>query len=243
MSLSSRERKLRIAIDCRIHDFQLGVGTAVIALAKSLSEFGGSNQEYTFIVLERNLEVLRSYVHGPCTVVGLHVSASNWKKRIRAIPGVPWLWNTVRPMIKPRRSAKEVPVSDGYVELQGFDVVHFPTPVAYETSIPTIYHPWDLQHLHYPDFFEPEAIDSRETTYRHFCDRATYVCVQTDWTKNDLIRQYGIPGRKIVVIPWGSVFDAYEEPSATDIEAILAEYRLPTEYFLYPAKTWPHKNH
>jgi glycosyltransferase involved in cell wall biosynthesis len=137
----------------------------------------------------------------------------------------------------------QIPVSDGYVESRQFDVVHFPTQRAYFTKLPTIYQPWDLQHLHYPQFFSKQDIAKRERHYRAFCSQASYVCVQAEWTKRDIIDHYKLPADKVVVIPWGSVFDAYRIPSPEETRATVERYRLPTRFFFYPARTWPHKNH
>jgi glycosyltransferase involved in cell wall biosynthesis len=136
-----------------------------------------------------------------------------------------------------------LPISDGYVEARRFDVVHFPTQGAYLTELPTIYQPWDLQHLHYPQFFSKVAFIVREKSYRTYCDRASYVCVQAQWTKQDLINHYKIAEEKVVVIPWGPVFDAYRSPTAEETRATAEKYSLPSEFFFYPAVTWPHKNH
>jgi glycosyltransferase involved in cell wall biosynthesis len=69
------------------------------------------------------------------------------------------------------------------------------------------------------------------------------MCVQADWTKQDVIKHYGPPADKVVVIPWGAVFDAYRAPSPETIHLTVNKYRLPKQFFFYPAATWVHKNH
>jgi glycosyltransferase involved in cell wall biosynthesis len=231
-------RKLRIAVDCRIEDSQQGVGTAVLALAKALSDSNIEDQEYTFIVREDMRDWLAPYVYGPCRLVGIPVSKfSTVKAALRWIAPLRFIWHKLRGRMA------QIPVSDGYVETQQFDVVHFPTQAAYLTELPSIYQPWDLQHLHYPQFFSKADFGLRERYYRAFCDRASYVCVQAEWTRQDVIKHYGLPVDKVVVIPWGSVFDAYKTPSAEAIRASVEKYSLAKQFFFYPAATWPHKNH
>ncbi len=46
------------------------------------------------------------------------------------------------------------------IESGGYDVVHFPTQVGEITDRPSIYQPWDLQHLHFPHFFTGEQLRS-----------------------------------------------------------------------------------
>jgi len=232
------ERRLRIAIDCRIADPRQGIGTAVLALAKALSESDIDCQKYTFIVREDMREWLAPYVYGPCTLAGIPASSmSILKNALRAIAPLRFLWGKARSMIA------HVPVSDGYVESRQFDVVHFPTQLAYLTDLPSIYQPWDLQHLHYPQFFSKSEFALRERYYRKFCERASFVCVQAQWTKQEIIDQYGISEAKVVVVPWGSVFHAYEAPSIRAAREIVRKYNLPDRFFFYPAVTWPHKNH
>jgi glycosyltransferase involved in cell wall biosynthesis len=231
-------RKLRIAIDCRIEDSNQGVGTALVALAKALSDSDSPDQDYTFIVRENLRGWLEPYVFGPCKLEGIPESGlSQWKSRFRWIAPLRYVWK------KLRNESARMPTSDGYVESHQFDVVHFPTQAAYLTGLPTIFQPWDLQHLHYPGFFSKAEYGSREKLYRAFCAQASVVCVQTQWTRQDIINQYNIAGEKVVVIPWGPVFDAYRNPSAEEVRTTIEKYQLPDRFFFYPAVTWPHKNH
>jgi len=231
-------RKLRVAIDCRITDFQQGVGTALLALARTFSSSNIADQEYTFIVREDMQSCLAPYIYGPCRLAVIPVPTfSGVKAKLRWIAPLRFIWH------KARRSMAYVPVSNGYVESQQFDVVHFPTQIAYLTNLRSIYQPHDLQHLHYPQFFSKVAFEIREREYRAFCDRASFVCVHAEWTKQDVIRQYGLLAEKVVVVPWGSVFDADRHPSVDETQVTVRKYDLPDYFFFYPAVTWPHKNH
>jgi len=199
--------KIRIAIDCRITDPRQGIGTAVMVFASALSRSLDVGQEYTFVVPEALKNWLAPHISGPCrlqTVPPPQLTAV--KAFLRELPLLRRIWSKLR-------SAQPLPSSDGYVESAGFDVVHFPTQAAYLTGLPSIYQPWDLQHLHYPEFFKKEDWIWRDKLYRAFCKNAAYVCVQTKWTKQDLIAQYELAEDKVVVIPWGSVFEAYALPS------------------------------
>jgi glycosyltransferase involved in cell wall biosynthesis len=231
-------RNLRIAIDCRIEHPQQGVGNAVLALAKALSDSKAANQEYTFILREDMQDWLAPYIYGPCKLVGIPApNYSTVKAVLSPIAPLRFIWH------KLRASMAHIPVSDGYVESQQFDVVHFPTQAAYLTELPSIYQPWDLQHLHYPQFFSKAQVSLRERYYRTFCDRAAFVCVQAQWTKQDVISCYGLAEEKVVVIPWGSVLPAYKPSSMEAAQATLEKYGLSGRFFFYPAVTWPHKNH
>jgi glycosyltransferase involved in cell wall biosynthesis len=231
-------RKLRIAVDCRIADFKEGTGSAVVSLAKALSESGSPEHTYTFIVRESMRPWISSYISGRCRLHCLPESPlSEAKAILRKFAPLVFVWRELR------AKKQHLPVSDGFVESQQFDLVHFPTQIAYLTNLPSIYHPWDLQHLHFPEFFPKAEVINRERLYRAFCNQASCVCVQTEWTKQDILRNYDLPERKIEVIPWGSVFDSYTEPTPQDCNRVKEKFRLPANFFFYPAVTWPHKNH
>ena len=134
-------------------------------------------------------------------------------------------------------------MSDGVVERAGVDLVHFTIQSAFLTDIPSIYHPHDLQHLHLSRYFSPREIATRELNYRTYCDRAQMVAVTSRWAREDLIRQYGLPGEKVVVVPWAPITDEYPVPRPGDLDRVRLEHRLPDRFILYPAQTWPHKNH
>ncbi len=208
-----------------------------IVAAHALSQSGIADQEYTFLLHEDLKDWLIPHAFGPCQIVGIPRSASPPLKRLlRSVPGL----RTLRKKL-PRKAA-EVPVSDGFVENHGFDVVHFPTQIGYLTALPTIYQPWDLQHLHHPEFFSASDILTREKHYRALCGQAKRICVQTQWSKNDLVHQYKIDPEKIAIVPWGRC--CRRTSSAQEaVQATIEKFGLPDRFFFYPAATWPHKNH
>jgi hypothetical protein len=114
----------------------------------------------------------------------------------------------------------EVPVSDGFFESLGCDVLHFPTQGYTLSALPTIYNPHDLQHLHYPQFFTPHDLMWRETIYPAACHFAHTVAVGTQWIKDDVVRRYRIDPGKVQVIPWASPTHFYREPAAGQLSTI-----------------------
>jgi hypothetical protein len=192
------DRKLRVAVECRIDDPRSGVGSAILALAHALSESKNLDQEYTFIVNDDAKAWLEPHIFGSCHLVGIErPRPSRIKPIFRNLTLLRTIWRSLRVLLF------NPPKSDGYVESNGFDIVHFPTPSAYLTGLPSIYQPWDLQHLHFPRFFSRSEYALREREYRTFTDQAECVCVQTEWSRQDVIQQYGIAPEKVRVIQWG----------------------------------------
>jgi glycosyltransferase involved in cell wall biosynthesis len=229
---------LHVGIECRIANFRQGVGTAILSLAHALCDLPTRNERYTFILFEDHLELFKDLPLDRATLLTVpRPSSSAVKSNLSRVTPLRDIWRLGRAAVGP------LPISDGLAEGQHFDVVHFPTQVGYLTKIPSIYQPWDLQHVHLPQFFSSHERISRSRVYKAMCRQARFVCIQTEWGKNDLVREYGIAADKIAVIPWGSVLNAYPQPDRRDVEATREKYQLPEQFLFYPAITWPHKNH
>jgi len=136
-----------------------------------------------------------------------------------------------------------LPQSDGFLDSLGGDVIHFPYQGFARCSIPSIYNPHDLQHLHYPQFFSKEAIAWREATYRCACQYSHAVAAPSWAVKSDLQQQYGLAAQKVFVIhqaPPVALYEQIPDGAARDLRERLKLHDL---FALFPAQTWPHKNH
>lgn len=236
--MSATYKLLEVGIECRIGNFRQGVGTAILSLAHALCNLPARNERYTFILFEDHRELFKDLPVDRATLLTVPRPASvGVRRKLSSVTPLRDIWRLGRAAIGP------LPVSDGLAERQHFDVVHFPTQVGYLTKIPSIYQPWDLQHVHLPQFFSrPERI-WRNRVYSAMCRQARFVSIQTEWGMKDLIQQYGIEAKKIAVIPWGSVLNAYPQPEHREVEATREKYQLPDQFLFFPAVTWPHKNH
>lgn len=136
-----------------------------------------------------------------------------------------------------------MPCSDGFFESLGADVLHFFTQSYERTSLPAVYNPHDLQHIHMPWLFDRAQLAWRSVTYDLACREAQVVCVASRWVRDDVVRTFGISPAKVQVIPWAPPTVAYRQPSPDDVKATIARYRLPARFAFYPAVSWPHKNH
>ncbi|WP_373003077.1 glycosyltransferase family 4 protein [Hyphomonas sp.] len=136
-----------------------------------------------------------------------------------------------------------VPLSDGYLESLGLDVIHFPTQGFTYCAIPSVYNPHDLQHLHYPQFFDVADLAWRETIYRAACRTSRVIIVNSQWIKDDVVAQFGLDPAKVQIIPEAAPTQLLAEVSGNDKAATRTKYALPDRYIFYPNNTWPHKNH
>ena len=106
-----------------------------------------------------------------------------------------------------------------------------------------MFNPHDLQHVHLPEYFAQQEIERREALYRQACQLATAVATTSRQVKDDVVRQYQLPPEKVEVIWWGSPAQAYPRPSSRQVEKVLERHNLSPGFAIYPAQTWPHKNH
>jgi glycosyltransferase involved in cell wall biosynthesis len=123
------------------------------------------------------------------------------------------------------------------------DILHLPKPDGFCTRLPFLYQPWDLQHLHFPQFFHPIQFWIRDRLYRSLCAQAKRVVVASAFTRGDLISQYDLPPERITTIPAAPVLPLYPEPKEPDLAKTRRKFGLPSRFLFFPAQTWPHKNH
>jgi len=149
----------------------------------------------------------------------------------------------MRSSVPRARSAARLPTSDGTIEASAVDIMHFPLQTAFVASVPSIYHPHDLQHLHHPEFFTKAEREAREFEYRAFCDQASMIPVTSQWNRNDLLTHFSLPEDKVVVVHLAPAIGAYLSPTQQDLQCARTKLALPDRFVFYPAQTWAHKNH
>jgi glycosyltransferase involved in cell wall biosynthesis len=121
--------------------------------------------------------------------------------------------------------------------------VHFPSVWFMLCNLPSVYNPHDLQHLLYPQNFTQGDFILREVLMPAGCRFANTVVVGTQWVKDDVIRRYRADTDKVQIIPWASTTEFFEESSAEHLAMVSRKYDLERPFALYPATTFPYKNH
>ncbi len=212
-----------------------GVQQFVMGLASGLSQLGDGDEEYLFLTYADADDWIRPYSQEPCRVLrgSLAPRSPRWKQWLRR-----QRWSSLA-----GRRTINLPKSDGTIEQAGVNIMHFTTQSGFLTNVPSIYHPWDLQHVHLPELFSSRVRLGREMAYRTFCAQARMVAVASAWGKRDLIQHYGLPADKVYVVPGAPVLSAYPTPSPDDLMAARRKFALPDAFVFYPAQTWAHKNH
>lgn len=151
-----------------------------------------------------------------------------------------WLRRILRASAAPPRVGKAAEI-DAFLCGLGVSVVHFPFPLKFDTDLPYVFEPHDIQHRHFPEFFSAQELQWREAAYGEGCRHAALVVCGTHWTKRDIMRQFGMPSERIAVIPRSSV--NVDSSASASGAGRLRELGIPERFAYYPAMTFPHKNH
>lgn len=245
IELQSNLEALNVAIDARlVSGTRGGVEQFIIGLASGLSRLTDGNEEYLFLTNLHHDDWLKIYLHGNCRLIYTAAKQIGHTQSVRnpqSVFDLPRIVRKVKTVVG--KAGYTLPESDGTVEGICADVMHFTMQTAFVTNIPFIYQPWDLQHLHLPQYFRLDEYKYREFTYRRFCEQASMVVVASQWAKRDLITNYALSPEKVKVIPVAPVFEAYRTPNLEVLAALIRMHNLPDRFIFYPAQTWPHKNH
>ncbi len=131
------------------------------------------------------------------------------------------------------------------IESEVLDFVHYPLTTIFplDLDVPCLLSVMDIQHEYLPEFFTQKEWQLRDATYRASIKRAQRIIAISNHTKKCLIDCYGInPDCIDVVYPWcGEAF--YQQCRKAACDKTRKAFHLPERYIVYPAGTWPHKNH
>ena len=132
---------------------------------------------------------------------------------------------------------------DAICKQYSIDVIHCPyqfIPKTEKAKLITTLH--DVQELHFPEFFTPNARANRAVNYMDYLSRADRVIVSYNHIKDDLIKYFQISEHKIdiLLINMNDLWiNHFSENDIINVKNITND----DEFLLYPANTWKHKNH
>jgi len=236
---------LRVAINAQLKS-NAGVGgvqTVLIGLVHSLGQLEGP-EKYILITPWEEPDWPRPYLGNNQTIVrGPKLQAA---KRALSSPLMRLAKSAVRKasrMVGAGDIWRGLASNSGFYAGLGCHVLHFPYQHYVLSSIPSVFNPWDLQHIHYPQFFSPADVEWREAMYGTGCRAAKTIVVGSEWVKRDIVRHYQIQAEKIQVIRCPPPTCAYAELNESTINSVKDKYGLHEKFAFYPAMTWEHKNH
>lgn len=104
-------------------------------------------------------------------------------------------------------------------------------------TLPTVVCVHDLQHKSAPQFFSAAEIDARNLEYGFAIGRADGLVAISEWEKSNFARYYGRTDAQVIH------HAAYLYESHGNLKGIGEVAREDSDFYIYPAVGWPHKNH
>lgn len=97
----------------------------------------------------------------------------------------------------------------------------------------------DLQYLYYPEYFTRAKLTYLKSMVPRSAEAARLILTPSEFTRRTVIERLNIDPNFVVVVPHGISPHEHREHRA----GVRDEYDIRGPYFLYPAITYPHKNH
>ena len=122
------------------------------------------------------------------------------------------------------------------------DVVYCPYQDIPATSRKTISTLHDVQEIHFPEFFTPKERLHRAILHKKITENSSLIIVSYNHIKNDLITYFCRNDQNVLVCLLSMEnlwFDTLSDEDLVDLNT----FGISKEFILYPAATWPHKNH
>lgn len=111
------------------------------------------------------------------------------------------------------------------------------------TSKPFAYTLHDLQENYYPENFSWWQRGWRYQVHSQLLGRAGRVICESRHVKTDIIRSFGVPEERTVVMASPPLRQFLAEQNDHRLQAARIRLRLPEKFLFYPAQFWAHKNH
>jgi glycosyltransferase involved in cell wall biosynthesis len=131
------------------------------------------------------------------------------------------------------------------INKSGVQLFHVPMQYSpiYGASVPIITTMHDLQEFHFPENFSSvERIHRSINNHKSIYD-SNKIIVSFDHIKKDILKYYKVSEEKISVCPPPFAEDWFTSKKETDWNILKTKYEISKKFLLYPAATWPHKNH
>lgn len=97
----------------------------------------------------------------------------------------------------------------------------------------------DLQYLDYPEYFKKAKLTYLKSMLPRSAESARLVMTPSEFTRRQVIERLNIDPSIVTVVPHGISPREGKDPA----REVRTRYELAHDFFLYPAITYPHKNH
>lgn len=143
--------------------------------------------------------------------------------------------------VKPFRVMAEGTWLSRAVRRDGVELMHYAggtVPVG--SRVPSVLNLHDVQPFDLPENFHPVKRAYLHRMVPRAVREAAMVIVPCDFVRQGVIDWFHADPSRLTIVPWGV---SPLRVSAGAVAATRARYELPERWFIYPAITYPHKNH
>lgn len=246
--------RLKVLIDARLSPggFSGGVEQFIMGLVYGLGRLTDGGEEYTLITRPESPDWLSHLTGANQTIVRFPaappIMRTGYVERAKQLLGplrfpAGELRLAMGRFLRGVPQPSPVPVSNGFYESLGGNLIHFPFWEASRCRMPSLFNLWDLMQLHYPSFWTRRRITSRSVCDRSACENAQAVVAASAAVKLDIQQQYGVNSQKIFVIPCAPPVVIYDGINDDDLRGVRERYHVRDHFALFPAQTFAHKNH
>lgn len=201
----------------------------------------GEHRFIFFTTVKKNLDVLKQ--HG---LLPVYLPWSNFDRFKTLLLGSRLVSN-ICAKLKIRLEFK----LDRIFKRHNIDLVYFLSPCDLALALNRynyIFTVWDLcflDSMEFPEVYINREFERREYLYRLAISKAVAVITDSDFTKMEIIKRYGVKEGRMVSLPFlpSKAVMISEQDYKQNFIDIKEKYKIDGKYIFYPAQFWPHKNH
>ena len=238
----SDQRQIRVLIDARVDPGRHGgIETVVANLASVFRCELNRDISPVWLVTPRNKKWVESFIEKDWDIVvidEIKLQQSIIYRALNYIKRVKFLDTLVIALRKSGMKKLSLPTINVDSHTLKLDLVHFATQDVFQTQMPNIYQPHDLQHEYFPDFFTGREIDTRRRFYKQAMNQSTFTILSSNSANNDFHLYYPEFKSRFGIVPQPA-----KSLNSKSVEQTKSLVELYGEYYLFPAAVWPHKNH
>lgn len=134
------------------------------------------------------------------------------------------------------------------IKKENVDIMIFPQPymLAAQLDMPIIAPIHDMGHKlipQFPEFSKRWAYENKEYLCSQMAKKVHAILVDSEMSKEDIMRYYNTPKERIVVLPFLPPNYLHEKITENEKTKCASTFHLPKKFLFFPAQIWPHKNH
>ncbi len=198
----------------------------------------GGSEEYTVRLLDSFARVA-----GGTTDLTLFVNRSFPAAHPQLVASYPTVVAPIEGANKAMRVAAEASWLSRRARAEGVELLHHMGGNMLRSRPPGIVTIHDLQPFAHPEHFSRLKGSYLSRTVPSALRRAVLVVTLTEHARADVVERMGLPPDRILLVPPG-VDRVADPPLPADVLRVRSSYEVGSRpYFVYPAITYPHKNH